>query len=192
MLLASGPTLLSVALATELHGQASVAGAAVAFSVGCLLSSVAVDAVGRLRLPDAFVWPLWGIGMLIGWAAAPWHAAGLLLAQFLSGMSMTALEGGMDARVAQRAPAGAVTTVLAWSAATRALGSAVAVKALPWLVAAPAVGRASGVAVVVLAVGGLCCAAVWAHGRQTQRRSAPRHARRTGPALPASVARTIR
>jgi hypothetical protein len=169
MLVASGPTLLSVALATELHGQAAVAGAAAAFSAGCLLSSIAVDAVGRLRLPAGFVWPLWGIGMLVGWIAAPWHVAGLFAAQFLSGMSMTALEGGMDARVAQRARAGTVTTVLAWSAATRALGSAVAVKALPWLVAAPAVGQASGAAVVVLTAAAVGCAAVLAvrQGRHT-------------------------
>ena len=43
MLLASGPTLLAVPLTTELHGRAWVAGAAVAFSLGCLLSTIAVE-----------------------------------------------------------------------------------------------------------------------------------------------------
>ena len=44
MLLGSGPTLLSVALATELHGRTAVAGAALAFSVGAL----AVAGRGRI------------------------------------------------------------------------------------------------------------------------------------------------
>src|SRR6185503_6477207 len=50
-LLAYGPTLLNVALATELHGQNAVAYAAVSFSAGCLLSSMAVEGVARVRLP---------------------------------------------------------------------------------------------------------------------------------------------
>ncbi|GAA2384600.1 hypothetical protein [Dactylosporangium salmoneum] len=152
MLLAAGPTLLSVALATELHGRHAVAGAAAAFSAGCLLSSWAVDRAGRLRLPAAVLWPLWGVGMLLGWLLAPAHVAGLFLAQFLSGLSMTAFEGGMDARLAQRARPGTVTTVLAWSASTRALGSAVAVRTLPALVAAPAVGTVAGTAAAALAL----------------------------------------
>ncbi|WP_433604188.1 MFS transporter [Dactylosporangium sp. CA-139114] len=152
MLLSAGPTLLSVALATELHGQHAVAGAAAAFSAGCLLSSWAVDRVGRLRLPAAVVWPLWGVGMLVGWLLAPAHLAGLFLAQFLSGLSMTAFEGGMDARLAQAARPGTVTTVLAWSASTRALGSAIAVRTLPALIAAPAVGTVAGTAAAVLAL----------------------------------------
>ncbi|GAA2627831.1 hypothetical protein GCM10010399_69290 [Dactylosporangium fulvum] len=154
-LLGSGPTLLSVALASELHGQAAVAGAAAAFSVGCLLSSPAVDAVARLRLSGAVTWPLWGVGMLIGWLLAPAHLAGLFLAQFLSGLSMTALEGMMDARMAREARPGTATTVLAWSASTRALGGAVAVRFLPAVVAAPAIGLASGAAAAVLALAAL-------------------------------------
>ncbi|WP_433072896.1 hypothetical protein ACQP1P_24480 [Dactylosporangium sp. CA-052675] len=152
MLLSAGPTLLSVALATELHGQHAVAGAAAAFSAGCLLSSWAVDRVGRLRLPAAVVWPLWGVGMLIGWLLAPAHLTGLFLAQFLSGLSMTAFEGGMDARLARAARPGTVTTVLAWSASTRALGSAIAVRTLPALIAAPAVGTVAGAAAAVLSL----------------------------------------
>ncbi|WP_432967776.1 hypothetical protein [Dactylosporangium sp. CA-233914] len=155
MLLSAGPTLLSVALATELHGPHAVAGAAAAFSAGCLLSSWAVDRVGRLRLPAAVVWPLWGVGMLIGWLLAPAHVAGLFAAQVLSGLSMTAFEGGMDARLAHAARPGTVTTVLAWSASTRALGSAVAVRTLPALAAAPAVGAVAGAAAAVLSVAAL-------------------------------------
>jgi hypothetical protein len=69
-LLAYGPALLSVALATELHGRSSVAYAAVSFSAGCLLSSMAVDTVARSRLPATLAWPMWGIVMLFGWIAA--------------------------------------------------------------------------------------------------------------------------
>ncbi|WP_306425281.1 hypothetical protein, partial [Dactylosporangium matsuzakiense] len=155
MLLSAGPTLLSVALATELYGHHAVAGAAAAFSAGCLLSSWAVDRVGRLRLPAGVVWPLWGVGMLAGWVLAPAHVAGLFVAQFLSGLSMTAFEGGMDARLAQAARPGTVTTVLAWSASTRALGSAVAVRTLPLLIAAPQVGTVAGAAAAVLSVASL-------------------------------------
>ncbi|MET7425209.1 hypothetical protein [Dactylosporangium sp. NPDC005555] len=154
-LLAAGPTLLSVALASELHGHAAVAGAAIAFSAGCLLSSSAVTVVDRLRLPIQVTWPLWGVGMLIGWLLAPAHVAGLLFAQFLSGLSMTAFEGGMDARIARDATPGTVTRVLAWSASTRALGGAVAVRFLPALVAAPAIGLTSGVAAATLGAAAL-------------------------------------
>lgn len=154
-LLAAGPTLLSVALASELHGRHAVAGAAIAFSAGCLLSSSAVAVVDRLRLPTQVTWPLWGVGMLIGWLLAPAHVAGLFVAQFLSGLSMTAFEGGMDARIARDATPGTVTTVLAWSASTRALGGAVAVRLLPALVAAPAVGLTSGVAAAALGAAAL-------------------------------------
>ncbi|MEV0134585.1 hypothetical protein AB0H83_39765 [Dactylosporangium sp. NPDC050688] len=158
-LLAAGPTLLSVALASELHGQQAVAGAAIAFSAGCLLSSSAVTAVDRLRLPPQVTWPMWGVGMLAGWLLAPAHLLGLFAAQLLSGLSMTAFEGGMDARIARDAPPGTVTTVLAWSASTRALGGAVAVRLLPALVAAPAIGLTigltSGVAAAALAAAAL-------------------------------------
>jgi hypothetical protein len=170
-LFASGPTLLSVALATELHGRSWVAGAAVAFGIGCLLSSVAVDLVGRLHLPATLTWPLWGVGMLIGWVAAPGNVAGLLAAQFLAGLSLTAFEGGMDARLAREAGPGTVTTVLAWGAATRAMGSAVAVRLLPLLTAAPAIGLVSGASATVLATGALLLTGLTATLR---RRTPPR------------------
>jgi hypothetical protein len=163
-LLAYGPTLLSVALATELHGQSSVAYAAVSFSAGCLLSSMAVEAVVRWRLPATLAWPMWGIVMLFGWIAAPWHVAGLCLAQFMSGIGLTAFEGGMDARVAGERgvmpQGGAVTTALAWTAATRATGSAVAVRGLPLLVAAPAIGTVASAGSSLLAVGAVVATAL--------------------------------
>jgi hypothetical protein len=152
-LLAYGPTLLNVALATELHGQNAVAYAAVSFSAGCLLSSMAVEAVARLRLPATLAWPMWGIVMLFGWIAAPWHVAGLCLAQFMSGVGLTAFEGGMDARVAGESGEGTVTTALAWTAAIRATGSAVAVRVLPLLVTAPAIGAVASAGSSLLAIG---------------------------------------
>jgi hypothetical protein len=99
---------------------------------------------------------MWGIVMLIGWIAAPWHVAGLCLAQFMSGIGLTAFEGGMDARVAGASaggPGGAVTTALAWTAAIRATGSAVAVRVLPLLVSAPAIGSVAGAGSSLLAIG---------------------------------------
>jgi hypothetical protein len=152
-MLAYGPTLLNVALATELHGQNAVAYAAVSFSAGCLLSSMAVEGVARLRLPATLAWPMWGVVMLFGWIAAPWHVAGLCLAQFMSGIGLTAFEGGMDARVAGESDEGTVTTALAWTAAIRATGSAVAVRMLPLLVTAPAIGAVASAGSSLLAIG---------------------------------------
>ncbi|MDG6109240.1 hypothetical protein Daura_26175 [Dactylosporangium aurantiacum] len=174
-LLAAGPTLLSVALASELHGQRAVAGAAIAFSAGCLLSSSAVAVVDRLRLPPQVTWPMWGVGMLLGWLLAPAHLLGLFAAQFLSGLSMTAFEGGMDARIARDATPGTVTTVLAWSASTRALGGAVAVRLLPALVAAPAIGLTSSVAAATLAAAAL---SALVRSRTSRRRVSGLHAER--------------
>jgi hypothetical protein len=56
--------------------------------------------------------------MVAGWAFAAWNPASLLVAQFLSGMCMSALEGDMDARVvaANASPRG-VTAGLAAAAA---------------------------------------------------------------------------
>jgi hypothetical protein len=171
MLLGSGPTLLSVALATEMHGRAAVAGAALAFSVGALVSPVAVDVVTRRRARPAVAWPLWGAGMVVGWVVAPAHLAGLFVAQFLSGLSLTAFEGAMDARVASRAEPGTVTTALAWSAATRAMGSAVAVRTVPLIVAASAISATAGVTAGVLVLTAGVAAALAGVGRA--RRFAP-------------------
>jgi hypothetical protein len=150
MLLASGPTLLAVPLTTELHGRQWVAGAAIAFSIGCLLATVAVDAVATVKLPAVLRWSVWGLVMLIGWLGAPLHVIGVLIAQFLAGVSQTAFEGDMDAVVASEAPPAGVTTALAYSASVRALGGSVAVKMLPVLITAQSIDRAVSAAVLVL------------------------------------------
>jgi hypothetical protein len=159
MLLASGPTLLAVPLTTELHGRTWVAGVAIAFSLGCLLSTMAVELIGKMQVPAALRWSLWGLGMLVGWIYAPMHAVIILLAQFLAGLSQTAFEGDMDSRVAEDAPPEAVTTALAYSASTRALGGAIAVKLLPMMVTAEAVGRVASGAMLILGVSALT---IWA------------------------------
>jgi hypothetical protein len=169
MLLASGPTLLAVPLTTELHGRAWVAAAAVAFSLGCLLSTLAVEFVGRTQLPTVLRWSLWGIGMLVGWIGAPLNPGSVLFAQFLAGVSQTAFEGDMDARVAEEAPPAGVTTALAYSAAIRALGGSFAVRLLPIVVTAPAIG--SAVSAEVLLLGG---AALVLWGAMSVRRLARR------------------
>jgi hypothetical protein len=112
-----------------------------------------------MQVPAALRWSLWGLGMLIGWIYAPLHAVIVLLAQFLAGLSQTAFEGDMDSRVAEDAPPEAVTTALAYSASTRALGGAIAVKLLPMMVVAQAVGTVASGAMLVLGVSAL---AIWA------------------------------
>jgi MFS family permease len=171
-LLASGPTLLAVPLTTELYSRAWVVGTAIAFSVGCLLASTAVEVVARLRLPTTVRWSLWGLVMLVGWIAAPVSPFAVLVAQFLAGVALTAFEGDMDARVAERAPSSGVTTALAYSAATRAMGSALAVRALPAIVAAQAIGTASAMFSVLLAAAAV---SVWAAPllRRASRRAVP-------------------
>ncbi|HEX3211557.1 MAG TPA: hypothetical protein VH016_03250, partial [Actinomycetota bacterium] len=152
MLVASGPTLLAVPLTTELHGRAWVAGTAVAFSLGCLLSTVAVEFIGRMNLPSVLRWSLWGLGMLIGWIFAPAHAVAVLFAQFFAGMAQTAFEGDMDARVATKAasPRG-VTAGLATAAALRAFGSAAAVAMAPPAIAQAGIGWLGGALAAALA-----------------------------------------
>jgi MFS family permease len=155
MLLASGPTLLAVPLTTELHGRHWVAGAAIAFSIGCLLATLAVEAVGSMKLPAVLRWTLWGLAMLIGWLGAPLHVVSVLIAQFLAGVSQTAFEGDMDSLVADEAPPEGVTTALAYSASVRALGGSVAVKMLPVMITAQSIDRAISVAVLALGIAAL-------------------------------------
>jgi hypothetical protein len=155
MLVASGPASLGVALAAELYGHLAVVASAIVFTVGCLLAPLAARQLDRLRLPPNIAWPLLGVGMLSGWIGAPWQVAGLLAAQFLSGLSMTVFQGEMDARIAAHAETGRVTSALAWGAASRATGSAVAVRLIPLLVAARSIGVLSLGALAVLVVGAL-------------------------------------
>jgi hypothetical protein len=158
MVLASGPTLLAVPLTSELIGRQWVAGTAIAFTLGCLLSTVAIETLGKMRLPAVLRWSLWGLGMLVGWLVSPLHPATLLFALFLAGLSQAAFEGDMDSRVAKDAPPEGVTTALAYSASTRALGGSIAVRVLPMLVTAQAIGTAVSASVLILGVVSL---AIW-------------------------------
>ena len=155
MMLASGPTFLSVGLAAELHGRSWVAAAAVAFTVGSLAAPRLATLIERLRMPDATKWSLLGLGMIAGWTVAPWHAAGLLAAQTLAGISMTALEGTMDAKVASDPRRSDVTAGLAWAAAARALGGSAAVGLTPTMIAAASVSGVSATACFALVAVGL-------------------------------------
>jgi hypothetical protein len=159
MLVAAGPTLLAVPVTEQLHGPGWVAGAAAAFSIGTLLSTRAVEALGRRRLPAVLRWSVWGLGMLVGWVFAPGYAPMVLAAQFAAGLSQTAFEGDMDARVAEQAAPASVTRNLAYSASVRALGGALSVRAVPMLVAAPAIGMVASAASLALGVTALI---VWA------------------------------
>lgn len=147
MLLGSGPTLLVVGLAAELHGRASVAAAGAAFTAGALVAPAVAAHVERRAVRPAVSWPLLGAGMVLGWIVAPWHVAGLVVAQFLSGGAMSAFEGIMDTRMSA---GGGATADLAWSAAARAGGSAAAVGAAPALIASTGVVTLSGSAGILL------------------------------------------
>jgi hypothetical protein len=150
MLVGSGPALLAVGLAPELHGARWVAGSALAFTAGALLAPWAVALLERQRLPAAVTWPAWGTGMLLGWILAPAHVAGLLVAQLLAGLCIAAFEGSMDAHIAARQAHGHLTGSLAASEAVRALGSAAAVATLPALVGARSIAAFSVVASAAL------------------------------------------
>ena len=141
MLLGSGPTLLAVGLAAQLHGTRWVAGSALAFAAGSLLAPLAVARLERHAVPPSIAWPALGVGMAAGWTFAAWHPLALLAAQLLSGMCMSALEGDMDARIAasDAAPRG-VTANLATAAALRAFGSAAAVALAPRVIAEAGIG----------------------------------------------------
>jgi MFS family permease len=149
MFAASAPTLLSVGLAAELYGRSSVALAAVAFTAGSLLAPVFTSRVQRRRANDPRVWVLCAFGMTVGWVWAAWSLALLLIAQALSGLFMTSLEGLLDTSAAARAGS-AVTGALARTTAGRALGSAAATAVLPLLLAST--GLSSTTACLALAI----------------------------------------
>jgi len=154
MFVASAPTLLSVALAAELHGRASVALVAVAFTIGSLAAPFISWHVQRRRVNGLAVWLLCAFGMIVGWVLAPLSVLLMMVAQAASGLGMTALEGLLDTSIAARAGAG-VTGALARGTAGRALGSAAGVALLP-----EAVGEVGLTAVAVFVAGLLCVAVV--------------------------------
>jgi hypothetical protein len=167
MLLGSGPTLLAVGLAAELHGTRWVAGSALAFALGSLVAPLAVARLERRAVPPSVAWPALGVGMVAGWAFAASNPAALLAAQLLSGMCMSALEGDMDARVASRAhsPRG-VTAGLANAAALRAFGSAAAVAIAPRVIADAGFGGLS-VAFTTVLLTAMVLTLAWHRGRSS-------------------------
>ena len=172
MLVAAGPALLAVPVIEQLHGHGWVAGGAIAFSIGTLLSTRAVEAIRKHQLPAVLRWSVWGLGMLVGWVFAPGYAPMVLVAQFAAGLSQTAFEGDMDAQVAAKAEPSSVTRDLAYSASVRALGGALSVRALPMLVAAPAIGMVASVASLALGITTLLLWAAFAAVPQLFRRLA--------------------
>lgn len=168
MVLCAGPTLLYVGLAAKLHGRTSVGGAAVAFALGSLLAPTASRWARRHGVPATTMWTVWGAGMVVGWALAPWSVAGLCVAQFLSGLSLTAFEGSMDNALALSATSGNVTTTLARGSASRALGGAVAVRMVPIFAATASLERFA-------AVGTAACLVAAAAAHQLSRRQPATH-----------------
>ena len=173
MFLASGPTLLSVGLAVEFHGRSWVAASAIAFTLGSLAAPLLAAAEDRARLPARVTWPLLGAGMIGGWIVAPWHPAGLILAQVLAGLCMTTFEGTMDARAAAREIGGRVTASLAWTASARAFGSSVAVALVPVAIVVSTLETVSAVATSLLVAAGLAAMAAVIVG--ASRSGAARH-----------------
>jgi hypothetical protein len=173
MLLGSGPTLLAVGLAAELHGTRWVAGSALALAAGSLLAPLSVARLERRALPPAVAWPALGVGMVAGWAFAAWRPAALLAAQFLSGMCMSALEGDMDARVAAGNPSPqGVTASLATAAALRAFGSAAAVALAPRIISEAGISGLS-VALVTLLLAAMVITLAWHRSQSSLPRTGP-------------------
>ena len=173
MLLGSGPTLLAVGLAAELHGTRWVAGSALAFAAGSLLAPLSVARLERRALPPAVAWPALGVGMVAGWAFAAWRPAALLAAQLLSGMCMSALEGDMDARVAAGNPSPqGVTASLATAAALRAFGSAAAVALAPRIISEAGISGLS-VALVTLLLAAMVITLAWHRSQSSLPRTGP-------------------
>jgi hypothetical protein len=168
MLLASGPTFLAVGLAAKLHGRTAVAYSALAFLGGSLLAPRLATLLERHRVPAPFLWPALGALVAGGWIAAPWSVGGLVLAQFVAGLALPALEGTIDAAVAGRESSGRVTAGLAWAAAARAIGTAAAVSV------APALFNAGGVTLVCICMAASCAAAAVVGGVAAARRRAQR------------------
>ena len=154
MVVGSGPTLLFVGLAAQLHGHASVVGAAIAFAIGSLASPAVTRLLSRHGVGALRSWPYWCAGMVIGWVAAPWSLAGLWFAQLLSGLCLTGFQGVMDHALAGDAEDGRATTSLAQGSAARAVGSAVAVRLVPMFSAALPLAVFASVAAGLGLVGG--------------------------------------
>ncbi|HYO38954.1 MAG TPA: hypothetical protein VER39_04790 [Nocardioidaceae bacterium] len=148
MAVASAPTLLAVALAAELHGRGSVGLSAAAFTVGSLFAPAVAQYVERTHRNVLRWWLVLAVGMVLGWTTAAQAVIWLCVAQILSGLCMTTLEGLLDTRASRDRP-DAVTAALASATAARALGSSVGTAVLPMLVAGAGL---SGTALTLTAV----------------------------------------
>ena len=153
--LGAGPALLGVALAADLHGRVWVAPAAAAFTVGALLAPFMVGRIER-RSP-LVVWPALGAVLAAGWVLAPWSPVGLLVAQLVSGLALSALDGLFDARVARGDDD---TAALGWAASARSLGGAAGVAACPPLFAVASVAWISGSSALLLVAAAVAGGAV--------------------------------
>lgn len=181
MCVASAPTLLAVALAAQMHGRAAVGLAAVAFTLGSLAAPTVASRIERWGANHVGSWVLCALGMVAGWVLAPLHVVLLLVAQAMSGLFMTSLEGLLDATAARQHP-GQVTGALARATAARALGSAAGTAALPLLVARAGFSPMVGAAAAALVALGLLTHVA----RMASRRGAP-----TGPAVPLAPAGAV-
>jgi hypothetical protein len=164
MMVASAPTLLAVALAAELYGRVAVGLSAAAFTVGSLLAPAVAGYVERTHRNRVTWWLVIASGMVLGWTVAAVAVAWLCVAQFLSGLCMTTLEGLLDTRASQERP-DAVTAALATATAARALGSSAGTAVLPVIIA-----QAGLTGTAVALTGGLAALAVTANLQRAVRR----------------------
>lgn len=169
MMAASGPPLLAVALASELHGRKAVGLAAASFTLGSLLAPVLAGFIERTRRNHPTWWLMLATGMVLGWTMAAQAVVWLCVAQVLSGLCMTSLEGLLDTRATRERPE-AVTAALAGATAARALGSAAGTAVLPVVVAGAGLPAATVTLSAVLA--GLAVAVNLCSGRRRPQPSA--------------------
>jgi hypothetical protein len=167
MMTASAPTLLAVALAAELHGRGSVGLSAAAFTAGSLFAPALAQLVERTHRNHLSWWLVLAVGMVLGWTMAAQSVIWLCVAQILSGLCMTTLEGLLDTRASRDRP-NAVTAALARATAARALGSSAGTAVLPILVARAGL---SGTALILTAV--VAALAVVASVFRSLRRASP-------------------
>ena len=169
MMAASGPPLLAVALASELDGRKAVGLAAASFTLGSLFAPVLAGYIERTRRNHPTWWLMLATGMVLGWTLAAQAVVWLCVAQVLSGLCMTSLEGLLDTRATRERPQ-AVTAALAGATAARALGSAAGTAVLPVVVAGAGLSAATVTLSAVLA--GLAVAASIRRGRRRPQPSA--------------------
>jgi hypothetical protein len=112
--------------------------------------------------------------MVGGWALSGAGLVGLAVAQALAGLAQCALEGDLDARIVARAGAERSTSALALASSSRALGGALAVWLLPYVVAGVALPKACLVSAGLLAIGALVTFALRAEPHSPAGRPRPR------------------